>query len=181
MIKKIASVLLILFLISCSTTAVAVPTLEKSTPTFAPVPSSTFQPMETAIPSPTSSQVTPSASVGDDSCMKNARTQLEMNQCAGDGYRAAYEKLNELIAELKSHMDASQYQVLLEIESDWETAIEKHCSWQSNFFEGGSIQPMIYALCLNQEYWKRIEALRLNLCEGNGMTGECEESLKYKQ
>lgn len=62
-----------------------------------------------------------------------------------------------------------------------ENTIEEHCQWQANFFEGGSVQPMWHAICLTQQYRDRIEALRLNLCMGNGMTGECEESLKYKQ
>jgi uncharacterized protein YecT (DUF1311 family) len=77
-------------------------------------------------------------------------------------------------------MSDSQYTTLLKIESDWEKMITEHCQWEANFSAGGSIQPMQFSGCLSQQYMDRIEMLRINLCEGHGMTGECEESLKYK-
>ena len=115
------------------------------------------------------------------SCYQSAITQAELNDCAGQKTRATYEKLESLITELQGHMDDSQYTMLLNIEENWEKAIVEHCKWEANFFAGGSIQPLQFAECLNQQYLNRIDELRLNLCEGNGMTGECEESLNYKE
>jgi uncharacterized protein YecT (DUF1311 family) len=115
------------------------------------------------------------------SCYQFAITQVELNYCAGQKAQASYAKLESLIAELKGHMNGSQYGMLLSIEENWEKAIAEHCKWEANFFEGGSIQPLQFAECLNQQYLNRVDELRLNLCEGNGMTGECEESLKYKE
>jgi len=56
---------------------------------------------------------------------------------------------------------------------------DMHCQWQSSFFEGGSIQPTERSTCLSSVIWNRIDELRLNLCEGRGMTGECAASKKY--
>ena len=77
-------------------------------------------------------------------------------------------------------MDASHYAELLQIEANWEKVAKDHCKWEAAFFAGGSNQPMMLADCLYQQYQQRIDVLRLNLCNGNGMTGECEASLKYK-
>jgi|WetSurSiteA1Bulk_404760.scaffolds.fasta_scaffold42789_1 uncharacterized protein YecT (DUF1311 family) len=110
----------------------------------------------------------------------SATTQFELNQCASRMSQTEQEKLNSLINELQGHMDASQYAELLRIEADWETVAKDHCKWEAAFFTGGSNQPMMLADCLYRQYQQRIDILRLNLCNGNGMTGECEASLKYK-
>jgi uncharacterized protein YecT (DUF1311 family) len=113
-------------------------------------------------------------------CEKLATTQNELNECARERAKLSRTKLVSLIDELASRLDETRQERLIEIETAWEKMIVEHCEWQASFFEGGSIQPMWFSECLNQQYLDRIEALRLNLCEGNGMTGECEESLKYK-
>jgi uncharacterized protein YecT (DUF1311 family) len=92
----------------------------------------------------------------------------------------SHEKLASLVDELASQLNETRRERLLEIEAAWKKMIVEHCEWQASFFEGGSVKSMWFSECLNQQYLDRIEALRLNLCEGNGMTGECEESLKYK-
>ncbi len=89
-------------------------------------------------------------------------------------------KLGALLDELRSHMNTAQYQELTSIQNEWEKTAEEHCQWEAEFFAGGSVQPMWLAGCLEEQYHQRIDALRFNLCEGNGMTGECEEALKYK-
>ena len=77
-------------------------------------------------------------------------------------------------------MGMTQYQKLVSIQSEWKKAAKEHCQWEAGFFAGGSVQPMWLAGCLEQQYRQRIDALRFNLCEGNGMTGECEAAAKYR-
>jgi len=171
---KISFLLVTLILVGCSTLSVSMPpsSQPKTIPTFTPAPTD----MSSHSPAPsTSAESTPGP------CYQSARTQLELNQCAGENTQAAYTKLNSLIAELRGNMDSSQYTMLLKIEADWEEAIAEHCNWEANFFAGGSIQPMWFAGCLTQQYLDRIDVLRISLCEGHGATGECEESLKYKR
>lgn len=113
-------------------------------------------------------------------CREIAVTQLDMNKCAGQMAEAAHDKLSTLLDELRNHMDMAQYQKLASIQSEWEKLAKEHCQWEADFFSGGSSQPMWSAGCLEQQYRQRIDALRFNLCEGNGATGECEAALKYK-
>jgi len=103
-----------------------------------------------------------------------------LNQCASQAAETARNQLSSLLDELRNHMVATQYQRLLDIQSNWEQAAQEHCQWEADFFAGGSSQPMWSAGCLEEQYRQRIEALRFNLCEGHGMTGECEAALKYK-
>jgi hypothetical protein len=108
-------------------------------------------------------------------------TQPALEDAPGQKTQAARIQLEALIEELRGTMNASEYAALLKIETDWEKVARNHCEWQAAFFEGGSIQPAWFSDCLGQQYRQRIESLRLDLCEGYGMTGECAGSLKYKQ
>lgn len=103
-----------------------------------------------------------------------------MNKCASEAADAAHDKLDALLDELRSHMDMAQYQKLASVQEKWEQIVEEHCEWEADFFAGGSVQPMWRAGCLDEQYRQRIEVLRFNLCEGHGMTGECEAAFKYK-
>ena len=113
-------------------------------------------------------------------CEQTAITQHELNECSEERAKLSHTKLDSLIDELASQLDETRRERLIEIEAAWEKMILEHCQWQASFFDDGSIKPLWFSECLNQQYLDRIESLRLNLCEGNGMTGECEESLKYK-
>ncbi len=114
-------------------------------------------------------------------CFQPAMKQLETNLCIKQVSQNKYDKLSSLITELQKHMGESQYSALLQIEVNWEKIAKDHCEWVAGFFEGGSIQPSWFYGCLSRQYQQRIEELRLNLCEGYGMTGECASSLKYKE
>jgi uncharacterized protein YecT (DUF1311 family) len=122
----------------------------------------------------------PNQEVAQVSNCSSAKTQFDLDRCANQMAQIEYEKLTSLIIELQGHMDASQYADLLQVEANWEKVAKDHCAWEVTFFADGSIQPMSLADCLYQQFKQRIEALRLNLCEGNGITGECEASLKFK-
>jgi len=115
-----------------------------------------------------------------DACMQAARTQAEMNKCAVNNAEQAKRRLGQLIQELAAKMGADQYARLLAIEAKWERLAKEHCTWDADFFAGGSVRPMWYATCLARQYGERIDALRIGLCEGHGMTGECEASLRYR-
>lgn len=114
-------------------------------------------------------------------CMQTAMTQFEMNECSREMAQVTYAKLQQLIEDLKPHIGDAQYARLLVVEKKWEAMIKEHCRWQADFFDGGSVMPLMYASCLDGQYSGRINMLRLDLCEGHGMTGECEESMRYKE
>jgi uncharacterized protein YecT (DUF1311 family) len=187
-IRKIASLIIALFLVGCNTNSAPVPTRTQGMValTFTPIPSYTVQATKTTLPLPASSSTfspisTTPTEPYQSNCFQNATTQTEMNLCASQQAYEVAAKLKSLIDELQGHMSATHYTTLLKVETDWEKLIIEHCKWEANFFEGGSIQSVWYPGCLSQQYFYRIESLRLNLCEGNGITGECVESLKYKK
>jgi uncharacterized protein YecT (DUF1311 family) len=124
--------------------------------------------------------VTPTSTPAMKDCHETAVTSYDLNKCATKAAEATRNQLNTLFEELREHMEAVQYQKLLDVQSEWEKVAKVHCEWEADFFAGGSIQPMWLAGCLEQQYHQRIEALRFNLCEGHGATGECEAALKYK-
>ncbi len=114
------------------------------------------------------------------SCDTAALTQFDMNKCASEAADAAHHQLDALLDELHSHMSVAQYQELPSVQAKWEQIVQEHCQWEAGFFTGGSIQPMWLAGCQEKQYRQRIGALRFDLCEGHGLTGECEAAAKYK-
>jgi uncharacterized protein YecT (DUF1311 family) len=109
----------------------------------------------------------------------DSATQAEMNQCFARESRQDIQLLDALLKKLSDKFDAPAKERLGEVQSQWIKYRDAHCKWQAAFFEGGSVQPMIYSTCISALTWNRIEELKLNLCEGTGMTGPCEASRRY--
>lgn len=170
-------VFLLLFIVLL--TACAIPTEQGGiTPTSVPqnteevvAPTSTVEILVTEVPTETQ--------VAED-CMESANTQLAMDECATQKAQNSQQMLTQLIEELQlKYADTDMGRNLVEIQKEWEALREKDCQWQSSFFEGGSIAPMRYAICVYGYNARRISELKFFLCEGAGMTGPCEESKKY--
>jgi uncharacterized protein YecT (DUF1311 family) len=87
--------------------------------------------------------------------------------------------LDGLLKELAAKLDAPNKERLEEVQSQWVKYRDAHCHWQAAFFEGGSVQPTMYSTCISALTWNRIKELKLDLCEGAGMTGPCEASKRY--
>jgi len=170
-------VFLLLFIVLL--TACVIPTEQDGiTPT--PVPQST---VKVAVPTSTveilATEVSTETQVAED-CMESANTQLAMGECAAQKTQNSQQMLTQLIDELLlKYADTDMGRDLIEIQKNWEALREKDCQWQSSFFEGGSIAPMRYAMCVDGYNARRISELKLFLCEGAGMIGPCEESKKY--
>jgi len=105
--------------------------------------------------------------------------QQGVNACFAERARRSVALLDSLIQDLHGHLQQAQYAQLLDVQRDWTKYRDGHCKWQAHFAEGGSIQPTEYATCIDVVTWNRIHELKLNLCEGNGMTGACTASAKY--
>ena len=105
--------------------------------------------------------------------------QQAMNACVAERARRSVALLDSLIQDLHGHLQQAPYAQLLNVQRDWTQYRDGHCKWQAHFAEGGSIQPTEYATCIDVVTWNRIDELKLNLCEGNGMTGACTASAKY--
>jgi len=109
----------------------------------------------------------------------DSASQTLMNQCFAREAKQDLELLDALIRELGGKLGAAQKERLEEVQSQWVKYRDAHCKWQAAFFEGGSIQPTMYSTCIIESTWNRISELKLDLCEGAGMTGTCEASKRY--
>jgi uncharacterized protein YecT (DUF1311 family) len=90
----------------------------------------------------------------------HAQTQAEMNQTAAQGYYKADAELNKVYKVLMSKLDEKGKALLIKVENDWIKYRDSHCKFEASFYEGGSMQPMIYSSCLESETINRIKELK---------------------
>jgi uncharacterized protein YecT (DUF1311 family) len=105
----------------------------------------------------------------------DSTSQTDMNSCFAREAKQDLLLLDRLLRELSDTPDKD----LEAVQSQWVKYRDAHCHWQAGFFEGGSVQPMMYSTCISAVTWNRIEELKLDLCEGAGMAGPCEASKRY--
>jgi uncharacterized protein YecT (DUF1311 family) len=111
-------------------------------------------------------------------------TQTEMNICAVRDSEKQRQLLERLIGDFRSKLAAKQPEQWARLEANqrnWRDFVDRDCEWEAAFADGGSIQPMVRALCVAGATAQRINRLRTVLCEGGGMTGDCPESRKYEE
>lgn len=97
----------------------------------------------------------------------NPQTQFEMNQCAGKDYQAADAALNQVYQKLVAMLDDEQKAQLKEAENAWLKYRDAHCDFVADQYKGGSIRPMIAALCLADVTKNRTVELRAQIKERN--------------
>jgi uncharacterized protein YecT (DUF1311 family) len=98
----------------------------------------------------------------------NAQTQLEMNLCAGRAAKEsdrqlniAYKKVQNSYKSTDTPADdrARQQKALTNAQLAWIKYRDSNCTWQASKFDGGSIQPMIYANCVDRMSQERTQEL----------------------
>lgn len=97
-----------------------------------------------------------------------AQTQAEMNQTAAQGYYKADAELNKVYKILMLKLDEKGKSMLIKAENDWIKYRDSHCGFEASFYEGGSMQPMIYSSCLESVTKDRIKELKEALKEFSG-------------
>jgi uncharacterized protein YecT (DUF1311 family) len=92
-------------------------------------------------------------------------SQLDMNACAWQDVKIAREKLGQLLRELRKVFatNGTRLNRLEETQKSWERFILEDCRLEGASYEGGSMQPMMEALCRANATTQRIERLRLFL------------------
>jgi len=74
-------------------------------------------------------------------------------------------RLDALLADLDASLGENERAELREVQRRWRAFRDAHCRWQRALHH-----------CTDRT---RIADLRIDLCEGQGMTAECEASLRY--
>jgi uncharacterized protein YecT (DUF1311 family) len=79
---------------------------------------------------------------------EDAMTQTDMNICWGNEYKKADASLNKTYQELVAMLDEEQKTQLKTAETAWIKYRDTHCEFVADQYKGGSIRPMIAAICL---------------------------------
>lgn len=80
-------------------------------------------------------------------------TQMEMNDCAAQAYDQADRRLSQAYKRLERTPE------LVAAERAWITFRDAECKFEAHAVEGGSMQPMVYANCLQSLTEDRIKQL----------------------
>jgi uncharacterized protein YecT (DUF1311 family) len=90
----------------------------------------------------------------------DAGSQFEMNQCADKEYRAADAELNAVYQRLAAKLDVESRARLKTVETAWLKYRDANCEYESSFYRGGTMRPMIHAFCLARVTGARTEELK---------------------
>ncbi|MGK7927458.1 MAG: lysozyme inhibitor LprI family protein [Spirulina sp.] len=94
-------------------------------------------------------------------------TQLEMNICTATEAREADEKLDKVYEKLRAKVkDTPQEARLIEAQTAWKAFRDADCEYSQRRYDGGSIMPAIYALCVVDLSEKRTRQLEDYLGQG---------------
>jgi len=102
-------------------------------------------------------------------CDRNDQSQTGMDMCAGADFKASDAKLNTDYGAIMKRLsdDADARKLLQESQRAWIAFRDAECKFSSSGVEGGSVYPMVYALCLQGLTDDRVKQL--------GSYLECEE------
>jgi uncharacterized protein YecT (DUF1311 family) len=93
-----------------------------------------------------------------------ARTQVEMNECADREYKKADAELNRVYQQLMRASGGKDAK-LKAAQLAWIKFRDAQCDYEAAFNEGGSMQPMTYSFCLADVTGARTKQLRESLKE----------------
>ncbi|MDT5159334.1 MAG: hypothetical protein QOC99_3178 [Acidobacteriota bacterium] len=75
-------------------------------------------------------------------------SQAEASACAYHEYQAADAELNKVYGRLAAKLEADEKSLLKDSELAWIKYRDSNCGFESSFFKGGTMRPMIESLCL---------------------------------
>ena len=79
---------------------------------------------------------------------EDAQSQADMNICWGNEYKKADASLNKTYQQLAGMLDDEQKAQLKTAETAWLKYRDTNCEFVADQYKGGSIRPMIAAICL---------------------------------
>jgi uncharacterized protein YecT (DUF1311 family) len=89
------------------------------------------------------------------------QTQAEMTDCAASQAKSADEKLNQIYQSIQTELKGSaREELLIDAQLAWIEFRDKNCAFAQSQFEGGSIEPMIYNVCIERVTKQRTEELQ---------------------
>jgi uncharacterized protein YecT (DUF1311 family) len=98
---------------------------------------------------------------------ENAQTQADMNICWGNEYKKADATLNKTYQQLTGMLDEEEKTQLKNAENAWLKYRDANCEFVADQYKGGSIRPMIAAICLADVTSNRNTELRNQIKDRN--------------
>ena len=86
-----------------------------------------------------------------------------MTQCAGNDYKAADAVLNQVYQKLVAMLDDEEKAQLKDAQTAWLKYRDLNCEFVGNQYKGGTMQPMIQAMCLTDVTKTRTSELRIQI------------------
>ncbi|WP_244814451.1 lysozyme inhibitor LprI family protein [Caballeronia sp. Lep1P3] len=83
-------------------------------------------------------------------CMKNAATQIAMDECAGRDLKAADQTLNDTYRTLLGKVSKDGAEQLRKAQRSWLAWRDAQCEFDTMATRGGSIHSMEYAMCVEK-------------------------------
>lgn len=99
-----------------------------------------------------------------DPCV-DAQSQAEMNICWGNEYKAADARLNQVYRQFVAKLDDEEKAQLRNAQTAWLKYRDANCEFVADQYKGGSIRPMIAAICLADVTDNRTTELKAQIKE----------------
>ncbi len=93
----------------------------------------------------------------------DAQSQAEMNMCWGKEYKAADARLNKTYQEFMSKLDEGEKVQLKNAQLAWLKYRDANCEFVADQYKGGTMRPMISAICLADVTNARVNELKSQL------------------
>ena len=90
----------------------------------------------------------------------DAQSQAEMNMCWGKEYKAADAKMNKTYQDFMSKLDESEKMQLKNAQLAWLKYRDANCDFVADQYKGGTMRPMIAAICLADVTNARVNELK---------------------
>jgi uncharacterized protein YecT (DUF1311 family) len=92
-----------------------------------------------------------------------AQTQGEMNDSTFAVYQKYDAELNLVYKKLLNCLNENQKKMLIQAQKNWIKFRDSHCNFDAEENEGESIQPMVWAMCLEEVTKARIKDLKQSI------------------
>ena len=93
----------------------------------------------------------------------NAQSQGEMNVCWGNEYKKADVVLNQVYRQLLTKLDETEKAQLKEAQTAWLKYRDANCDFVADQYKGGTMRPMIHAICLTDVTNNRTAELKTQI------------------
>ncbi len=90
----------------------------------------------------------------------DAQTQTEMTICWGNQYKAADRRLNEAYKQFAAKLDEAERAQLKTAQLAWVKYRDANCEFVGDQYKGGTMRPMIAAICLTDVTDNRTRELK---------------------